>query len=352
MENIKELMKDYNKVIECLKKDEELIVKEELKRILDRITFDIQKEIKKEKQSGNTSEEFIQLCSKFDAISTIENKNNKDVHDNKEIDENEFKEDIQENNYTLSSNKIISSYDGSEIDISNLTRIEKIKTIYEHTGIEINNQDPEVLKLCDLRFQEFLRGCDPSTYEQKYGSNWQQEVEKIYKSNYLETVQKCIANGLNEVDEKNRIRMESVSAQLQNSEEQVEKLSMDVKKSSEERTQLLEEISQLDMQKEELEQYKEKLNSMIKNNSEDKDRFYSDGTLKPDMDDDEYGRYTTSRKNRSRETGMQQRINDAAHVHSPLDSRDQERLQNKYEQVFGAIPIQEETVEEDKPKSR
>ena len=37
----------------------------------------------------------------------------------------------------------------SEIDLSKMSRIEKIKTIYEHTGTEITIEDPEIIALCD-----------------------------------------------------------------------------------------------------------------------------------------------------------------------------------------------------------
>ena len=178
MENINQLIEHYNNIVNCLKKDEKPIVKEALEQALARVTLDIKEELKKEQLRGNTSIEFIQLCSKFDALTTIDKKDNEDSYD---IENN--KEDESSKKYTLSSDKIISSYDGSEIDISNLSRIEKIKAIYEHTGVEIGIQDPEVLALCELRFQEFLRECNPDTYQQKYGHNWEKEVERIYKSN-------------------------------------------------------------------------------------------------------------------------------------------------------------------------
>ena len=348
MENINQLIEEYNRINETIKKEEDIKNKEQLEQELSNITLVIQEELKKEQQKGNTSEEFIQLCSKFDAITTIERKSKEDTYSSP-IDV----ENIENKNYTLTSNKIISDYDGSEIDISNLSIIEKIKAIYDHTGVEINNQDPEILKLCDSRFQEFLRGCNPSIYQQKYGQNWKEAVEQIYKSNYLETVQKCIVNGLNEIDEKNRISEKKLSAQLEESEKEIDALTNEVRELKKEVVELTSTVKQIQFErKEELEQYKIIMTAMIKNNSEDKNRFYFDGTIKPDMEEDEYGRYTTSRKNRSRETGMQQRINDAAHVHSSLDSRDKERLQNKYEKVFGELPIQEEVMEEDKPKSR
>lgn len=348
MENINSLLEKYNKINESIKKEEDIKSKEHLQKELSNLTLEIQEELRKEHQRGNVSEEFIQLCSRFDAITTIESKDKEEVY-NKE--ENIEKENSK--NYTLASNKIVSDYDGSEIDISNLSRIEKIKAIYDHTGVEINNQDSEILELCELRFQEFLRGCNPSTYQQKYGQNWKEAVEQIYKSNYLSTVQRCIANGLNEVDEKNRLREKSLTKELEESEKEIDMLTNEVRELREEVVELTDTVRQIqEERKEELEQYKRIMTSMIENNSKNEDRIYSDGTVKPDMSDDEYSRYTTSRKNRSRETGMQQRVNDAAHVHSPLDSRDKERLQNKYEKVFSAMPIQEEVFEDDKPKSR
>lgn len=253
MESINLLLEKYNKLNESIKTEEDIKVKTQLQQELSNLTLAIQDELKKEHQRGNNSKEFIQLCSRFDAVTTMERSN----------DKNENIKNEPEINYTLASGKVISAYDGSEIDISNLSRIEKIKTIYDHTGVEINNQDPEVLKLCDLRFQEFLRGCNPATYQQKYGENWQKAVEQIYKSNYLETVQRCIANGLNEVDEKNRIREKSLSQELKESEKEIAQLTSEVNGLKEEIVQLNGTIEEIQIQRKgELESYKEVISSM------------------------------------------------------------------------------------------
>ena len=52
---------------------------------------------------------------------------------------------------------------------------------------------------------------------------------------------------------------------------------------------------------------------------------YSDGTLMPDSSVEDYGRNTTFRENRKEETGMQQRINDAAHVHDAPTEQEHDR---------------------------
>jgi len=260
MENINALLEKYNEINEIVKKEEDVKIKEQMQKELSSITSMLQEELKKEQQRGNTSEEFIQLCSKFDAITTMEQKDKEDEHSNSEVD----KETNQDKNYSLVSDKIISDYDGSEIDLSNLSRIDKIKIIYDHTGVEINNQDPEVLKLCDVRFQEFLRGCSPVAYEQKYGKNWLEVVEQIYKSNYLETVQRCISNGLNEVDEKNRIREKSLTKELEQSEKEKEKLIIEVQDLKKEVVELSAVVEHIQNErKKELENYKQML---IKNN--------------------------------------------------------------------------------------
>ena len=149
--------------------------------------------LKKEMKRGNATLEFIKIHSEFDGTVDFESKPEED----KEIIQDD---DDNKNMYSLSSDKITSLLTNEEIDLSKMSRIEKIKTIYEHTGVEINVEDPEIVALCEKRCQEFLRGCVPSVYEQKYGENWQEVVSKIYKESYIVTVHGCISKGLNEVD--------------------------------------------------------------------------------------------------------------------------------------------------------
>ena len=205
MDNINRLINEYNQLSEDIKLESDQNLKNELQSKLDDLTSKIREELYNEQLRGNNSEDFIRLCGAFDAITTIDDKDKKEV---------EVVQEDKEEIYTLASTKI-TSYNGEEIDLSNLSRIDKIKTIYEHTGIEINNQDPEIVKLCELRFEQFLRGCNSYMYIQKYGDNWQQTVEQIYKSTYLATVQKCIANGLNEVDEKNKEKVSYLTDKLE-----------------------------------------------------------------------------------------------------------------------------------------
>lgn len=411
MYDINKLIDEYNLLNSSVKNAGENSEKEMLERIND-LTIKIREELEKEQIRGNASEELIYLSSKFDANvafnskkedtldksytyyeddepdesytfyeddgtdeieplfeeddlgpkpifeeknivypDNLTNKNTSFDEENKSNDE-KIEENKSEDIYNLSSEKIVSKYTGEEIDISNMTIVDKVKTIYDHTGIEINNTDPKIEELCNIGFQKFLRGCNPSTYEKKYGENWQEVIKQIYTSGYMETMQRCMANALNEVDEKNRQSEKNLSKQLEDAEKEIDMLTSEIKELREQVSELTDKVRQIqDERKEELETYKKAMLTMVKNNSEDKNRFYSDGTLRPDMSDNDYGRYTTYRDTTS-ETGMQERINDVVHVHSPLDQREKERAQRKYEQVFGSMPMQEDIIEEDKPKSR
>jgi len=339
MENIVRLVNEYNELLENIDAETDITIKMELEEKKDKLLSNLRNELVLEHQRGNTSEQFIRLYSEFEAVTTMEMKPS-DKSDKVKQDD-----DKEKTVYTLASDKIISSVDGSEIDISNLSRIDKIKTIYDHTGIEITIEDPEIVKLCEQRCQEFLRGCQPSAYIQKYGANWQEQVAQIYKSNYLATVHRCIANGLNEVDEKNRIREKELSSEVEIVKKREEEALKENEKLKETVDELEGVVTRLQFEnKEELTKYKEIINRMIKNNSEDKSTYYSDGTVRPDMSFDEYDRYTTYRDGRANETGMQQRVNDIVHIHDSLSASEYATRQEELEQVFGQT--------EEKPKTR
>jgi len=349
MDSINRLIMEYNQLSEDIKLESDQTIKNELQGKLNGLTSKIREELKNEQLRGNNSEEFIRLSSAFDATSTLDDKNKKE-----EVV-------VEEESYTLSSDKIISKYTGEEINLSDLSRIDKIKTIYDHTGIEISNEDPRIITSCEQGFQKFLRGCSPSIYIQKYGENWQKEVEQIYKSTYLSTVQRCIANGLNEVDEKNREKEKLLTLELEKSEQEKEQLMSEIDSLKEEVRELNDEMQLIhEERKNELVHYKEAILELSKN----KPSTYQDETIRKDVDFNEYDRYTTYRSNRASETGMQERVNDIAHVHDPLSTNEIDRMKTesaftnvsdedfrKYQEENGIYQDNDTYSFEEKPKS-
>lgn len=298
--------------------------------------------IYKQIEIGNIDNEFINFVAKvnaFDVLSTDVDL----VHDDATLFDN--------NNYNLSSESIKSYLTGKEIPLIGLSPLQKVELIYMHTGCIISSNDSVLTNNRDRAFESFWSNLNKytSSFNLKmiYGDNWKEEVERIYKQAYDRTVCSYINNIVEKVDEKNRIRQEGLNKELEESEKEIEALTNEVKELKEEVAELTSTIGQLQTErKDELNKYKETIVAMIKNNSEDKRRFYQDGTTRPDMSYDEYDRYTTYR-NREGETGMQERVNDAAHVHKSLSLEEYAMRQQELEQAYGVTAEQE-----DKPKSR
>lgn len=367
MNNINALVSKYDEIYQLYNEETDEIEKKEYKSQLDIFSNMIKVELLKEQERGNCSPEFIALCGRFDA--TIDVEKNEDIDKNEEESKKgeqqttEKKEEEinipqeEKELYTLASDKIISRLTGEEIDISNLNKIEKTKVIYYHTEQKITYQDPEIMRLCEIRVNEFLNSCNPDMYKRQYGENWQEQVAKIYQENYLRTFQSCISSGIREMDDKIREEAKKSNQEFEDLSKEIEeehKIVVELKKETDELGIRASEISKKieeESKKEELtklQEEKTKLelikDSIIKTNTP---KTYSDGTLMPD-NMDEFGRFTTHR-DRTNETGMQERVNDAAHVHDELNDMERIKLQRKFEKIFMDTPMYEEEIP---PKSR
>lgn len=308
-------------------------------------------------QNGNISDDIITIISKMEALGMLST----DAHSEKKIQEDDKIDNTDKGvRYDLSSDYIKSELTDENVCLVGSSISRKIELIYQHTGIIIESDDKSIVAKRDASFENFMKNfsryVDKSYFVQLYGSNWREEVEMRYKTAYDNAISNHVKHIIESVDEKNRAREKELTEELEKAEIEKEQLSNEISNLKMEISDLNNEIGEIQKErKEELEKYRQAMLSMVKNNSEGKDRFYSDGTLKPDGDI-EPGIYTTYRTDRVNETGMQQRVNDANLVHTPLNSEQLETrvqmssLANVSDEEFKAYQERNGIIEEETPK--
>lgn len=329
MKNAFSFQTTFNEYKQLLLKQQNTAEEEELIQIQARLIelkTQLNNYVVQQLQIENISPEFITLVSELDSL---------EMHGKK------ISEDREENTFTLATKYIIDPTTNELISLSELPVYSKIEKIYNYTGTIVSCQDEGFTVARDNSFNEFLSNInkyvDTKVLINRYGDNWREEVERLYKQGYDNAIQNHINNIVEKVNIDNIDRYRALQTKAEQSEKEIEKLNTEVSELKEEVVELTSTIRQIQTErKDELNKYKETMEAMIKNNSEDERRFYQDGTTRPDMNWDEYGRHTT-RRDRKNETGMQERVNDVAHVHDELNDMEKVKLQKKYDKAFDVI---------------
>lgn len=352
--NYQELLNEYSKLIV----ENNNVSDQQKKRELTEKIIEIEKKLilyrDEQLKQGLISDDLIRFFAQFDAYQGLSKEEN-------EKQENE----LIPNKYNLSSDYIISELTGETISLVGFSLSTKIELIYEHTGEVMLSDDKVIIQKRNNSFNRFIKAMEQNggvdRFKELYGDNWMEEVEKRYKSGYTTAIENHIDHISDKVNDKRFVQIKDLSEKVAKSEQEQELLINQISELKQEVSELTQEVVKIQSQRKiELEQYKKNILSIAKNNSNDdlvlfpdgKIRpkgQYKDGTLEPDMYNDERGRYTTNRDNRENETGMQERVNDAAHVHDQFSEEEKAKLQRKYDEVFGAMSL--DSVEEQKPKT-
>ena len=360
--NYEQMIDEYSKLIAQLNSNNNLEQRELLEKKISEIRKNLLIYREELLQKEEMAEQLITFSAKFDACDELYGNN---VQSKQEdiIDQNEKPK------YDLSSQYVISELNGEKISLIGFSISSKIQLIYEHTGQTVSSQDKCIIEKATESYQKFIKNLEITggykRYEKKYGSDWKNEVAKFYFAGYDRVVQQHIEYVVENINSKNREKIEILKEELEKSELEKAQLTSEIEQLNTEVKALSEQVAEIQVErKEALTSQKKLIMSMIGSNSKDEDRTYSDGTVKPDMSPSEYGRYTTTRENRDNETGMQTRVNDAAHVHDPLSTKEYIETQltspfiyvsdetlKKYQEKYGVYEETQTDPLEEKPKS-
>ena len=217
--------------------------------------------VDKQIKDGNVDKEFVNFVSKINALGILSSDMNLSLENIVSSDSNDVK-------YNLSSKFIVSELTGEEVPLEGLSNFQKIELIYVHTGCKISSDDRIFTQNRDRAFDYFMHSlhnyASVSQLKKMYGSNWKEEIEKVYKQGYDNAINSYINDVVEKVDIRNRERVVELEKQLLESEQEERKLQQEASRLREEISGLTAQI--LDMKhesKEDLIKYRESLSSMV-----------------------------------------------------------------------------------------
>lgn len=208
------------------------------------------------KREGLTPE-LIKLYSALDAKRTLESRE---------------EQKNKENQYNLSSEEVVSKRTGEIIPIKYMSISDKVKTIYQHTG-EIVKEDDRVFsnhreRSCQNFINHLSSTIGISQLKERFGDNWEEVVAERYQSGYNEAIKHHIDKITQEVDEENKKLMQGQSPVAETediNQLRIENQTLSQKLSTSEQMvhSLQEHISKLEEEKREKEvKFDEKLESI------------------------------------------------------------------------------------------
>lgn len=258
------MYEEYVNEIEQLKK-----IIEKVKRIETEISFTHDankiKSLEYEKEQLMFVLEDIELGSQIRRYGLTESliKQASDLGVRRTLVEKEFKQ----NEYSLSSETIVSKITGKSINIKYLSTEEKIEIIYQHTGEMITSKDPAIVNKCNISCERFIselaKKCSTKKLKTQYGENWQEKVIELYTLGYNSAFDYQVNQIVEKVEKNNNhkhmnpVSQTTVELKKENSrlifenkelQKKIEIYSKDLKRLNEENQSLKEEISKLKKQ--------------------------------------------------------------------------------------------------------
>lgn len=187
----------------------------------------------------------------------------------------------EKNKYNLSSKYIVSAKTGETIGIKYMKISEKIETIYEHTGEIISCHDSVILNYRDNACNNFLLGLsrkEKRRLKDKYGDDWKEKAEQIYKSAYDEAMNYHIEKTVKKIDKRNE---EKFNKQQQEKniriEEENNKLTEELKSAKEKTGELSRENQalkkELDVAHLKIEELVQQISKVQKNNKDNLEEY-------------------------------------------------------------------------------